>query len=251
MVAANALLITSDRTVANELYKRLIKLGYIVTGVASTEEEAVQKMEAFKPDLILTDIHLENTKKGELQTGKLIRMTYDVPIIYIAESVGQATIRRARPTGPFGYVYRPFDDQQLLVTIETALTRYQLERKLKESRQWLNTTLTSIGDGVIATDEQGQVRFINPVATEYTGWQHINAIGQPLSEVFPFVDEDSREPINLLLMEDGPQSITNIGFKGILLPRYRKPTPIEASITSIKDEKGKIYGTVLVFRDVI
>ena len=77
-----------------------------------------------------------------------------------------------------------------------------------------------------------------------------DAIGMPLSAVFPFVDEDSREPINLLLMGDGPLAISKKGFNGILQSRYGKPTPIEASITSIKDEKAKIYGTVLVFRDV-
>jgi PAS domain S-box-containing protein len=250
MVAANALLITSDRTVAKELYKRLVRLGYVVMGVAASEEEAIQKIEAFKPDLIMTDIQLGSAGGGGIKTGKLIQVTYDLPVIYITESIGQATIRRARPTGPFGYVYKPFDDQQMLVTIETALTRYQLERKLKESRQWLNTTLTSIGDGVIATDEQGHVRFINPVATGYTGWQHLDAIGMPLSKVFSFVDEISHEPINLLLLEDGFQAISKKGFEGILLPKNGKSIPIEASITSIKDEKGRVYGTVLVFRDV-
>jgi len=251
MVSANILLITNDRSVARDLHERLVKLGYRIVGVAASEEEGLIKIEAFKPDLILTDIRLEVASGGEIKTGKLIQVRYDLPVIYITESVGQNTIRRARLTGPFGYVYKPFDDQQLLVTMETALTRHQLERKLRESRQWLNTTLTSIGDGVIATDEQGLVRFINPVATEYTGWRHTDAIGMHLGEVFSFTDEDSHESIDIFLMQDKlPNHTPKNGVEGLLQSRNGTPIPVEANSTPIKDGKGKVYGMVLVFRDV-
>ncbi len=251
MVSATALLITNDRTIARDLRERLVRLGYRVAGIAASEEEAIQQVELSKPDLILTDIRIEADRDGEIKTGNLIHSTYDLPIIYITGSIGHKTIQRARHTGPFGYIYIPFDDQQLLVTIETALTRHQLERKLRESRQWLNTTLTSIGEGVIATDEEGRLRFINPVAMQYTGWLHTEAIGRPLAEVFSFVDEDTQQPIDVFQIEDGPpQHASKKGFEGVLLPRNGLPLPIEANITSIKDGKGTVYGMVLVFRDV-
>ncbi len=151
---------------------------------------------------------------------------------------------------PFGYIFRPFDDKQIFAIIETALIRHQLESKLQQSRQWLNTTLTSIGDGVIAIDEQGLVRFINPVAMEDTGWNHTDAIGKPLAEIFSFVDENSRQPIDLLGVENKLSAASRRGFEGLLLPKNKTPIPVEANITFIKDGKGKIYGMVLVFRDV-
>jgi PAS domain S-box-containing protein len=251
MVSASTLLVTSDKALATELSEHLVKLGYRVIGIAATEAEAMARIEASRPDVILTDIRLEVDRVGEIRTGSLIQTTFELPIIYITGSIGQNTIQRARLTGPFGYLYRPFNDQQLLVTIETALTRHQLEQKLKESRQWLNTTLTSIGDGVIATDEQGLVRFINPVAMEFTGWQHIEAIGLPLRNVFYFVDEILHEPIDLLSMEN-PSSHPDRkkGYEGVLMSRNENPLLVEANITSIKDGKGNIYGMVLVFRDI-
>jgi PAS domain S-box-containing protein len=252
MVFANTLLITTDRSVARDLYERLMKLGYRIAGIATSEEEALIKIGTTKPDLILTDIRLEAARGGEIKTGKLIQVAYDLPIIYITESVGQNTIQRTRLTGPFGYVYKPFDDQHLLVTIETALTRHKLERKLRESRQWLNTTLSSIGDGVIATDQQGLVRFINPVAMEYTGWRYPEALGMSLDEVFSFTDESSHEFINAFPGEQEIQHITTKkGVTGLLLPRNGSPIPVEANSTPIRDGKGKVYGMVLVFRDVI
>jgi len=251
MVTATTLLVTSDKSVAHELRDRLVKLGYKVAGIAATERDAMAQIEAAKPDVILTDIRLEVDKVGEITTGSLIQTAFELPIIYITGSIGQNTIQRARITRPFGYVYRPFNDQQLLVTIETALTRHQLERQLSESRQWLNTTLTSIGDGVIATDEQGMVRFINPVAMEYTGWLHTEAIGMPLADVFCFVNESSREPIDLLLLANyPPDRLTKKGYEGLLLSKSKLPMIVEANLTSIQDGKGTIYGMVVVFHDV-
>jgi PAS domain S-box-containing protein len=251
MFFAHAFLVSSDPSIARDLHERLVTLGYQVVGVAASEEEAILQIGASRPDVILTDIRLEKDNGGEIKTGKLLRKLYDIPIIYITGSIGQNTIQRARTTGPFGYVYRPFDNQQLMVTIETALTRHQLERKLRQSKQWLDTTLTSIGDGVIATDESGLLRFINPAAMEYTGWHHTDAIGMPLASIFSLLDEKSREPIDLHLIEEPePESASKVGWEGLLVPKNGTPFPVEARSTSIKDAGGRIYGTVLVFRDV-
>lgn len=149
------------------------------------------------------NIRLKGSIDG-IQTGSLIRSYRDIPIVYMVDSSSQAAFRRVNATGPFGYIFKPSDDKYIFATIETALVRHRLERKLYQSRQWLNTTLTSIGDGVIATDEFGKVRFINPAAMSLTGWNHTDAVGQPLMDIFCLVDESSKDPIDLL----GPGSFT-------------------------------------------
>jgi PAS domain S-box-containing protein len=244
MVSARILLVTGDSAVAHDLHARLKKLGYKVVGVTAYDEEVPSKLEQFKPDLVLTDIR--QASGGETKTGKLIQTKYNLPVIFVTGNIGQATIQRARPTGPFGYIYQPFDDQQLLVTIETALTRHQWERKLRESRQWLNTTLTSIGDGVIATDENGFVRFINPAAIELTGWRHVEAIHRQLHEVFRVSDEESRQHLTLAAIEKRGKT----DFETIMISRSQRSIPVEANATLITGEKGETLGMVLVFRDV-
>jgi PAS domain S-box-containing protein len=155
------------------------------------------------------------------------------------------------PTGPFGYIFRPFDDKYIFATIEIALIRHKMEKKLYQSRQWLNTTLTSIGDGVIATDEQGVVRFINPVATELTGWTHLDAIGKNLHEIFSLIDEASRTQIDIFgLQVKIPLADARRGFEGLLVSKSELSIPVEANVTTIKDGTGRVYGMVLVFRDV-
>jgi PAS domain S-box-containing protein len=196
------------------------------------------------------NMRLKGANDG-IQIGSHIRDNYDTPVIYMIDYGSQATIRRAGATGPFGYIFRPLDEKQIFATIEIAMIRHQLESKLQQSRQWLNTTLTSIGDGVIATDEQGLVRFINPVAVQHTGWSHTEAIGKPLAEVFPFADERLHKPVDILDDQNKRSlTISKNGLAGLLIPRNGEPIPVEANITSIKDGKGKIYGMVLIFRDV-
>jgi PAS domain S-box-containing protein len=250
MPGTGILIVEDQKSVAQELRGRLEELGYKVVDIAYSSEEALLKTEKLHPEIVLLNIRLKGKKDG-IQTGSLLHALHDTPVVYMVDDSSHAMVQRAIAAGPFGYIFRPFDEKQILATIETALVRHQLERKLQQSRQWLNTTLTSIGDGVIATDEHGLVRFINPIAIELTGWHHTNAIGKAIYEVFLLLDETSREMVDISGIQDKkPRADSKRGFEGLLLPRNGSPVPVEAKATAIQDGKGKVYGMVLVFRDV-
>ncbi|HJR79104.1 MAG TPA: PAS domain-containing protein [Anaerolineales bacterium] len=247
MSLANVLIVEVNISTAYELKRHLERFGYSVVGTAYSGSEAIEMIGQAKPDIILMSVRLNGTQDG-IKAGSLIQKVHDLPIVYMIDQNSQATIRRAGTTGPFGYIFRPFDEKQIFATIDTALLHYQLEKKLQQSRQWLNTTLTSLGDGVIATDEHGRIRFINPTAVRLTGWQHEAAIEKPLYEVFSLVDETSREVADIedrLHKEDSKQ-----GFEGRLRSVDGSVILIEGNVTSIEDGKGNVYGTVLVFRDI-
>ncbi len=250
MPATRVLIAEVDSPSAHELARHVQAFDYQVVGIAFSGEETLARIRELNPDLVLMNIRLKGTIDG-IQTGSLIRTYQNIPIVYLVDTSGQNTIRRAGATEPFGYIFKPFDERRIFATLETALIRHELESRLQESRQWLNTTLTSIGEGVIATDEHGRVRFINPIAMEQTGWRHNEAIGKFLPEVFPLVSEGARQPIDILDIpgssEPGP---SKKGVSGILLSRHGRPVAVETSITSIQDGRGQIHGRVLVFRDV-
>ena len=250
MSVTDILSVEDNESVVQELREQLDELGYKVVGVASSGREAIEKTKTLRPHIVLMNIRLQGTIDG-IQAGSDIRDYYDIPVIYMMDYSSQATIRRAGATGPFGYIFRPLDGKQIFATIEVAVIRHQLESRLQQSKQWLNTTLTSIGDGVIATDEQGLVRFINPVAMEHTGWRHRDAVGNPLSDVFSLVDERTHEPIDILDHQNKlARAVLKNSFHGLLIRRDSVPAPVEANITYIEDGKGKAYGMVLIFRDV-
>ncbi|MEE8389910.1 MAG: response regulator [Anaerolineae bacterium] len=97
------------------------------------------------------DINLAGKLDG-IETAAQIQTRFDIPVVYLT-SYGQDTmIQRAKITKPYGYLTKPVDERELCATIETAFYRHQLETRLKENERWLDTTLRSIGDAVIATD---------------------------------------------------------------------------------------------------
>jgi PAS domain S-box-containing protein len=250
MSATRVLIADVDSASAHELARHVQAFDYQVVGIAFSGEETLVRIGELNPDLVLMNIRLKGAIDG-IQTGSLIRTYQNIPIVYLIDTSGHNTIRRAGATEPFGYIFKPFDERRIFATLETALIRHELESKLQESRQWLNTTLTSIGEGVIATDESGRVRFINPIAMEQTGWTHNEAIGKSLLEVFPLVSEDSRQPIDILDIPGSSEpGEPKKGVSGILLSRHGRPVAVETSITSIQDGRGQIHGRVLVFRDV-
>ena len=134
---------------------------------------------------------------------------------------------------------------------EAATLLQQREAALHEQRARLHITLTSIGDAVIATDNQGRVTFLNPVATALTGWAEAEALGQDITIVFPIVNEHTRQvvenPITKVLREG---TLIGLANHTLLLARDGVEHPIDDSGAPIRDVQGRLVGVVLVFRDI-
>jgi len=250
MVNIGVLIVTNEENIARDMREHLIKLGYDVVGIATSNKEILPKIEETKPDLILIDIRINGYRDG-LQTMELIHLNYNTPIVYITGSASQATIQRAKSTGSFGYIFQPFEEKQIYATIETALLRHRLEAELRDGRRWLRAVLDGINDGVIALDNHTQIRFINPIAEQLTGWSEIETLGKTLHEVFVFLEESSHERVDFW---DVKRSLNpknaDTQLEGLLLSKGGKSIPVETEIAILKDGKGIETGKVLVFRDI-
>ncbi|XSG82888.1 MAG: sensor histidine kinase [Methyloligella sp. ZOD6] len=123
--------------------------------------------------------------------------------------------------------------------------------ELSRQREWLQITLDSISDGVIATDADGHVLLINRVAEELTGWHAEEANGRPIAEIFRVVDEGTRKPLRdaaTVALDEG--EVTRLSDKGLLITSARAELPIENSGAPILGVDGTLTGAVLIFRDV-
>ncbi|NIM18554.1 MAG: response regulator [Candidatus Aminicenantes bacterium] len=138
---AGKILIAEDETiVALDIKKKLVKLGYNVTDIVSTGEEAIEKAGETTPDLILMDISLEGDMDG-IEAAKRIRSRYDIPIIYLTAHSDKKTLDRAKVTEPWGYIVKPFERGSLHATIEMAIYKHQVKRKLEEKDEERNRLL--------------------------------------------------------------------------------------------------------------
>jgi PAS domain S-box-containing protein len=126
---------------------------------------------------------------------------------------------------------------------------HQRADELIESRQWLQTTLESVGDALIACNHHRRVELMNPVAQHLTGWTLEEAKGRRLETVFSTVDEETREPLKNPASwgETKDPAATN---HSLLLSKDGTEYLINQSAAPIRDAKGEVAGVVLVFRDV-
>ena len=122
MRSTNILIIEDERVAAETLALDLKQYNYQVLGIVNSGEEAIKKVAATKPDLILMDIVLQGTMDG-IATGKKIQGTDNIPIIYLSSCSDRDTLKRARETKPKGYLVKPYKPEDLKATIESALQR--------------------------------------------------------------------------------------------------------------------------------
>ncbi|MGE5444994.1 MAG: response regulator [Ignavibacteriales bacterium] len=249
MANANILVVEDETIVAKYIQKWLRSLGYVVPAVVSSGEEAVEKAQETRPDLVLMDIVLKGSMDG-VEAAKEIRARLNIPIVFLTAYADDNTLERAKITEPFGYILKPFEERELHSTIEMALYKHRMEKQLKESREWFATTLKSIGDAVIATDKEGLITFMNPVAESLTGWEQKEALGRDLKDIFSIVDGKTRVPTESPEADALQRGVAINLADRILISRDGREISIDDSIAPIRDDSGNIAGIVLVFRDV-
>jgi PAS domain S-box-containing protein len=244
------MLVEDEKIIASDISYRLETLGYHIVASVAYGEEAVSKALELRPDLVLMDIRLKGELDG-ISAARQIQANLDIPVIYLTAMADEQTLQRVKVTEPFGYLLKPFDDQELRITVEIALYRHKLDQKLKGNERWLATTLQSIGEGVITTDTEGRINFMNPRAEALTGWLQAAALGQEARVVFQIVDEITRVPLDCpitRLLRDAASPVE--AKQALLLARDGTTTPIGYNLALIMSAEGPVAGTVLVFRNI-
>ena len=117
MVNQKILIVEDENIVAKDLQKRLMNLGYDVVGIVSTGEEAVKKVVATSPDLVLMDVRLKGEMDG-IEAASALHFQHGVAVVYLSAYADNDTLKRASKTEPFGYILKPFEERELHTTIE-------------------------------------------------------------------------------------------------------------------------------------
>ncbi len=243
------MIVEDERIVAMDIKSSLESLGYTVSAIASSGEAALKKVVETQPDLVLMDINLKGDMDG-VQTAEQIRIHFSIPVIYLTAYADSKTLERAMITEPFGYILKPFEDTELRVSIEMALYKHQKEKQVKASAQWFATTLKSIGDAVIATDNNNSLVFINTLAEALTGWKQEDALGLDLTDVFNIVTTRLSNTTAIPVINATHEGVVSLPEDTTLLAKAGTAILITGSAAAIRDSKENIIGTIFVFRAI-
>lgn len=279
------LLLVEDDLTDQMSFKRFLKerqLPYELT-IASSYAEAEATLGKQEFDIVLTDHEL-----GDATGFEVLKEvdTTKVPVIFVTGTGAENIAVRAIKNGAYDYLSKDIDGHYLTllpVTVENAIQAKKTEQELAHYQQQLEqlveertaelraevnerklvqqqlvaekeraqVTLYSIGDGVISTDIEGIIDFLNPVAEKLTGWNLEEAKGKSLEAVFNIVNEATREqcvnPVVRCIRENKTTSLAN---HTILINKQGEDVAIEDSAAPIRNESGNIVGIVLVFHDV-
>ena len=176
------LIVEDQKIIAKDIENKLLELDYIVPAIISSGEEVIEAIKKTKPDLILMDIKLEGLMDG-IEAAVEVRKKFDIPVVFVTSYSNNSTLKRAKEAEPYGYIVKPIDERDLISSIELALNRHTLEKKLKEKELQVSLVNKSTDEAVFVTDMQGKLIFMNDIAETLTGWDKNNAIGLPINQI--------------------------------------------------------------------
>jgi len=249
MIAGTRVLVVEDESiVAEDIHDILKNLGCNVTGIASSGEEAVRMASETGPDLVLMDVMLAGDMDG-VEAARRIYDSLNVPVVYLTAYADEDTLQRAKMTGAFGYILKPFDERSLRSTIDVALHKHSTESELRGKARRSSAALRSVRDALITTDATGRIESMNPVAQTLTGWTLAEARGKSLKDIISITSAEPgelSENIVTRIIDDGV--FVGLADDTLLTVRDGTRLSVEGSAAPVKDDKEEIIGAVLLLR---
>jgi len=240
------LVVEDEALIAASLVQTLSSLGYTVHKPVATGEEAIRAVKTQHPDLVLMDIKLIGEMDG-IEAAEKIRAIADIPVVYLTAYTDDLRLAKARLTEPYGYIVKPAHSRELNATIEMAIYKHALDRKLKESEEKFRLIVENSHDIIYTLTSDGVFSFVSPAWTTLLGHPVTQVTGQSFQK---FVHPDDIPRCMVFL-----QSVIGTGQRqeGV---EYRVQHTDEtwrwhtSSAVPIKDEAGTIVGFYGISRDI-
>lgn len=252
---ARILVVEDEAIVALDIQRELDLLGYEVVATTGDGEGAIELAAKHRPDLVLMDIRLQGAMDG-VEAGRVIRAKFGIPIVFLTAHADPGTLGRAKQAEPFGYLLKPFVDQELRMAIELGLHKREVEDEahrqadeaLRQSEQRFQLLVQSLHDyAVFLLDTRGHVVSWNAGAQRIKGYAPEDILGQHFSVFYPPEEIVRNRPGSLLWAAEREGEARDEGW------RVRKDGSrfwAEVLITALRDGRGQLAGFAKLTRDI-
>ncbi|MEM5948791.1 EAL domain-containing protein [Spirochaetia bacterium 38H-sp] len=260
-------IVEDEAVIALDIKRRLANLGYEITGVFHSGEDFLKHAINQEADLVLMDIVLDGPISG-IETARIAYNRYGIPALFLTAYADDTTIDLIKSQeGTVGYITKPFNERELVASIELGLFKHDMARQTEIQKEWLTSLLSSMGDSLIVLDNNEKIIFLNHKAEELFGF-NINEIkNKEIGEFVLFFDSETDFEFPLTHLGSFPEFEGALYFKNIYFKdRQGNKIYIEGSVSRIKppiipislQNKGETHnplpfyleeGYVLVIRD--
>jgi len=239
------MIVEDEAITAADIKSTLKSMGFEVVSTAFEGKEAIQKAKELKPDLILMDIFLRGELDG-IEAARKIMTFSDIPIIYLTALSDRKTLKRAKLTKPYGFLTKPFSQDVIVNTIETALYKHELDKKLKESEEKFQLMYQDAPLPYQSLDESGFITEVNQAWLDTLGYSRDEVIGKWFVD---FLKTNNAEKF----LENFPKfkakgEICNIEFE----MKHKNGSIIIAEFNGkiSHDDRGNFQRTQCIFQDI-
>jgi two-component system, cell cycle sensor histidine kinase and response regulator CckA len=243
------LIVEDEAVIALDLKSILENLGYTVSGSESSADKAIKICEEDSPDLVLMDIVLEGEMDG-IEAAEIVRSRWGIPVVFLTAFADLERLNRAKLVNPFGYLVKPFRDQDLKVTLEMAwyVARVDAERRkaeeaLRRTKEEWETTFDSVPDLIAILNDRHRIVRVNKAMAERLGCTPEGCVGLTCYEVVHGSEAPPTSCPHTLTLADGGEHIVEVR-------EDRLGGDFLISTAPIFDSQGKITGSVHVARDI-
>ncbi|HIJ06134.1 MAG: Response regulator receiver protein [Methanomicrobiales archaeon 53_19] len=250
MAAIQILIVEDDPMIVEMLVVMLRKLGYGVSGIATSADEAIMQAIQSTPDLVLMDIGLEGRANG-IAAATIIYQFFSIPVVFCTAHSGGEIINLAKKAQPFGYITKPFNERDLFSVIEIAINNYLSTRPSgTDARKFKE--LLYLDAGVIFLDTSGRVLFMNPYAEHITAITHKQGFYHSVDKVINFEMASKTQKKYESLWEAIRESVViGTGHDIIITTRKGKRKAVHLKVMVRKNNRNEIVGYILKLEENI
>jgi len=233
------LIIEKDGAVTEQLKNCLLSAGYDVCGVIHRGEEAISAVRTLRPALIIYGMELSGELDG-VETASIITNRVQTPHLYLIDNADESQMQRIQASHPMGILSLPFEESRLTSAVNLAFEKIVRG----QSSDWFESAFDHIEDGVITTDDDGEILRMNARAEVLTGFDFVAATGASLGEVLHLTEDSEMEnPARHVLQTAKPYVFASEIQSG------EKTVTVDCKCVPHSNKKGVIAGTVIVLRE--
>jgi len=243
MTQYRIMVVEDENLVKEYICSHLQSMNYQVVSSASSGEKAISEAEKFRPDLVLMDIRIKGRLDG-IATADHIRKHFRIPTVYLTAYSDDKTLERAKLTQPLGFLMKPFERSELKSTIEIALFKNEMDKKLEDSERKFRSVFENSLDPIYISTREGKLLEINDACSKFFGCSKKVLLKLNLKELY--YKPSAQKVFQKTLEKKGSVKAYELQLK------KKDGTPITGLVSAsvIKDNKNTITGYQGIIHDI-